>query len=199
MLSSVKALAALAVALWLPYCLTLWPLPPAEYASLRARLEEAVADRESKVSHLSSESEADRKFLVETYEKQEQFARDFIAQGDEYIAHLWLQWSGNLLLLLFGLAGWTLVLLKGLRAWWIALLSTVGLVTSQLAVAGSTYMNFLGAWAEGQSGFALRPLPHVLAILYFDFLMPAIVVLLTVIAGLRYIRARKGTRGGYAL
>jgi len=176
-----------AILAWLPYATSLWPLPPAQAAALAQSSKQQLDD-------LESSPESNRRFLEERYPELKKALREFIEEADEWEMVFWLQWAGRLSLLLLGIAAWVLLTLRGGRWWMAVVASTSVLWLNQALFHASTYSYFIGAWAEGHSGFKYLPLSMAVPILFLDFLLPLILAACTVVA----VRWRVGVQtGGY--
>lgn len=167
-----KILCVLAIAAWLPYASELSPLPPAQNATLVTKFKEQLANPPSSSPDWAARPESERRFVEENYPEVERKLREFIDEADEFEVVLWVQWTGRVGILVFGIAAWTLLFLKNSR-WWIAVLaSTVVLWLAQAIFDTATYSHFFGAWSEGYSGLKFLPWSMAAWALYLDFLLP---------------------------
>jgi hypothetical protein len=173
-------LCVIAILAWLPYAASLWPLPPAQAADLVQTSKQQLADLERK-----STSAKDH------HPELEKLLRQFVEEADEWKMVFWAQWIGRLSIVVLGIAAWTLPMIKGLRWWPVVVASTAVLWLSQAVFHASTYSYFLSAWTAGYSGFRFLP-TSVVATLYFEFLLPLILLACTAVA----IRWRSGANTG---
>lgn len=167
-------LGVLAIAVWVPFALSLWPLPPQQIDRSVAAMHELRAKTE-----LTPEAEKVWLTTVESLRNS----------GPE----LWAQWSLSLALLSAGIGSWTAYVF-GVRFWKLAIVGSIVWLLAYLLLPNAiAYVSFFNHWLHGSTGFHLLPWGAVVATLYYHFVMPICLIVLSLLV---FLLARKRTHVG---
>jgi hypothetical protein len=109
-------------------------------------------------------------------------AQDLIDRADQLEFQLWMEWGGRALLLCVAILGW-LSSIKSWRMWKaVVVVTTAILAFGQIFSHWVVYSELIGSWAAGFSGVKYMPWSMVLPMLYLLFVLPAILLALTIFA-----------------
>ncbi len=167
-----KRVGAIAIALWAPLALSLWPLPPQQIEEF-----EAAMSASRSMFPMTPEIEKLQSETVEAIQNAE--------------PELWTEWSLSLALLVVGVGSWSAYISQLRWSKWAIVVSTTLFLAYLLPNA--SYGHLFEHWSHGSTGLRFFPWRTVFTLLHYHFVMP---IGLIVLSSLVFVRPRKGNGVG---